>query len=466
MELPFMPAEELARMIKSKEVSPVELTEVFLKRIEELNPKLNAYLTVASEEALEEARRAEEALAAGKDLGPLHGVPVSMKDLNETRGLRTTYGSLIYKDFVPEKDSLVAQRLKAAGAVILGKTNTPEFGQSGTTENKLGDHCRNPWDPGRTTGGSSGGAAAAMAAGLCSLAQGSDGGGSIRIPSGFCGVYGIKPSLGRVPEGGPNAMPLFSQNGPITRYVRDAALMLGALAGPDPSDPRCIRTPAPDYLSEMDRPLPELKIAWSPDLGYAAVDPEVRSIAESAARVFEEMGHLVEERTPATGPPTDVFNPISLADLYATYEHLLDEHGDELMGYVRSMIMFGGRVTGAEYSRAMRLYEEFRAAADDFFEEYDLLMTPTLAVTAFPVGRRPTRIDGQEVSKVWGSFPFTVLANITGRPAASVPCGFSAGGLPVGLHIIGRIGDEVTILKASARFEEARPWTDRRPPVS
>ncbi len=460
----FRPVYELADLIKSKKLSPVELVTNFLKRIESLNPQLNVYLTVAGEMALRDARKAEQDLYHRRKLGSLHGIPVSIKDLHCTKGIRTTFGSLIYRDFVPEADAIVVQRLKDAGAIILGKTNTPEFGQSGTTENRLGDHCRNPWNAARTTGGSSGGAGASVAAGLCCLAQGSDAGGSIRIPASFCGVYGLKPSFGRVPDGDPNGLPIFVQSGPLTRYVRDAALMMNVISGPDPRDPACIFESPPDFVAELQRPLGKIRIAWSSNLGFAAVDREVESLVRSAVRTFEDFGHEIHEAAPDFELPFEVFQTIALADTYAAYGFLLEKHADELMDYVKSTLILGSKITGAQYSYALRSLEKFRRAAKYFFTRYDLLMTPTVAVPAFPVGKRPEEIDGQKVNRIWGAFPFTTPWNLTGQPAASVPCGFSSDGLPVGLQIIGRWEDEATVLKASALFEEARPWADSLPP--
>ncbi len=410
MDLVFLPAYKLLKLIKSREISPVDLVVLFLKRIRDLNPSLNAFLTVLDEEAvMEEAMKAEKALYTGQKLGLLHGIPVSIKDLQLTKGVRTTFGSLLFKDFIPDEDSNVVERLKAQGAIVLGKTNTPELGQSATTENKLGDHCRNPWNTQMTTGGSSGGAAASIAAGLCCLAQGSDGGGSIRIPSSFCGVYGLKPSFGRVADKSEaNGMPFFAQIGPITRYVQDAALMLDAMSGPDSRDYTCIKKKAPNYFSQMDDPTPKMKIAWSPDLGFAVIDPEVRSIVESAVRVFEDLGHRIEQATPTIDSPFDIFNPIALADTYLAYGFLLEKESNNLMGYVKSTLIEGSRITGAQYSRALQLSYKLKSNLLSFFEEYDLLMTPTVAIPTFPVGKRPTQIAGQKVDRLWGPFPFTI----------------------------------------------------------
>jgi Asp-tRNA(Asn)/Glu-tRNA(Gln) amidotransferase A subunit family amidase len=271
-DLTFTPAWRLSELVRRHAVSPVEITEHFLRRSEALNPHLNAYLTICADQAMAAAQAAENASNEGRDLGPLHGVPIAIKDLNPTKGIRTTRGSLVYKDWIPDEDDPVVERVRRAGAIIIGKTNTPEFGARGTTENRLGPACRNPWDTTRTAGGSSGGAAAALAAGLCPLATGSDAGGSIRIPGSFCGVYGIRPTQGRVPRlykvpGGWGAL---SQNGPMSHSVRDAALLLQVIAGPDPRDPTSLHEPPPDFqAAAASADVKGLHIVWSPDLGYA-----------------------------------------------------------------------------------------------------------------------------------------------------------------------------------------------------
>lgn len=462
-QIAFTPAWELAELIRAKKLSPVEIVDHLLERISKLNPKLNAYLTVAEAEARSAAKDAEQAVMRGEELPPLHGVPVSIKDLHLTKGIRTTFGSLLFKDFVPDEDEVTIGRLRRSGTIILGKTNTPEFGQSGTTENRLGDDCRNPWNTGCTSGGSSGGAAAAVAAGLGPLALGTDGAGSIRIPAGFCGTYGLKPTQGRVPV---HMAPMFVVMGPITRTVRDAALMLDAIAGFDRSDPNTIREKPPCFVDALKGGLGKLRVAWSPDLGYARVDPEVRSIARSAAYVFESLGCHVEEATPESGAPFSIHSTIFRANGYASRGHLLREHADELMPYVKSNLEFGEKVMGYEYARAMKTLAHFRRDMADFFECYDLLLTPTDAVPAFPVGQRPREIDGQEVDTEWGPIPFGPPFNLTGQPAASVPCGFSSDGLPIGLQIVGRWGDEGTVLRASVAFEKVRPWADKIPVLS
>lgn len=465
-ELCFTPAHKLADMIKSKKISPVELTEATLKRIKDINPKLNAYLTVVEEEAMQAARQAEKALTDGSKLGLLHGIPTSIKDLHPTKGIRTTMGSLVFKDFIPEVDGTVVARLKAAGAIIVGKTNASEFGMCGATENRLGDACRNPWNVERTPGGSSGGAAAAMAAGISPIAQGSDGGGSIRIPACYSGLYGLKATYGLVPKDyAPWGYSHITCLGPITWNVKDAALMMNVIAGPEGRDYTCIRKSPPDFLKGLDGRLKKMKIAWSPDLGYGVkVNPEVKSAVQAAVRVFQEMGHDVEEAAPDTGEPFDTWDVSVSSRYHIPNGYLLDKHADEITDYVKLGMECGRSLSGEEVARAWVHIEKMRGVTLDFFQKYDLLLTPTTAVPAPRVWAR-SREYGRNFMD-WGFFPFTPVFNLTGNPAATVPCGFTADGLPIGLQIVGRMEDDVTVLRASAAFEEARPWASKRPPIS
>ena len=472
-ELAFKTACELRGMIGAGEVSCVELTGLFIQRIEELNPVLNSYLALCPDEAMAAAHRAQELVQAGEEVGPLHGIPVSIKDLELTSGITTTLGSAMFRDRVPDMDSVVVERVKAAGAIILGKTNTPEFGLSGTTENKLGDACRNPWDPSRTPGGSSGGAAAALAAGLCTLATGSDGGGSIRIPASFSGLFGIKPSQGRVPRYGGYGFPAanhFSQSGPMSRSVADTALLLQVLAGPDPRDPVSMRETVPDFSADLASGVEGWRIAWSPDLGYAGVDPEVVRVTEMAARVFEEMGAVVEAPNLVIDDPFQAFWDVFSTASYTSYGHLLEEHRDDFTYYGLRAFDHGSVVSGADLSRALLRVDQLRRQMEFLFDEYDLLLTPTMAVPAFPIEQRPSIIGGKEVDPFWGYLPFTFPINMTGQTAASVPCGLSedsaSAGMPIGLHLVGPRGAEARVLQASAAFERARPWADKRPQVS
>lgn len=467
--LGFTTASRLAELIRKKQISPVELVDTFLERIEILNPRLNAYLTVVDSEARAAAADAEKRLTREKGLPPLHGVPIAIKDLEWTKGIRTTMGSLVYKDFVPDEDSIAVERLRAAGAIILGKTNTCEFGMLLETKNLLGDDARNPWDTSRTTGGSSGGSAAAIATGLAALATGTDSAGSINNPSGMCGVYGLKPSHGRVPMW-PNTgdSSLFLDTGPIARTTRDAALMLSVMAGHDRRDPMSIREPAPDYLNAIDDQPARLRMAWSPDLGRFKVESEVWSITEAAARAFTDRGWSVDDATPKIEDPfDDIYMPIYMSDEYATLDYLLDERADELYPDTREELKKARTITREQQVKALNGLWRFQSQMADFFDDYEILLTPNNPVPAFPVNEPPPEIDGHPVEPYWTSFlPFLTVCNMTGQPAASVPCGFSADGLPIGLLIVGRRGRDDIVLAASAAFEEMRPWAANVPPIA
>ena len=467
-DLFYTPVWQLRELLDTRRVSSTELTETFLRRIERLNPKLNAYLTVTGEEALAAAKAADEKIGQGRENGPLLGIPISLKDLEATKGIRSTMGSLAYQDTIPEMDSVVAERIKASGAVLLGKTNTPEFGLQGTTENRLGDPCRNPWNTERTAGGSSGGAGAAVAAGMCPFATGTDGGGSIRNPSSFNGIFGIKPTLGRVPRAGGLGRPapnLTSQSGPMARNVRDAAILLKVLAGHDSRDPGSMRDSVPDFLAGLDNSVRGLRLAWSTGMGYAAIDPEVASITSTAARVFEELGCTVDDPAFALDNPIPAFLTIFYTGNYTVYGHLMEECPEKLSDNARFCFEHGSQATAADYARAIRAVDEMKAKIDDLMDTYDLLLTPTMAVPPFPIGQPPDRIDGKDVPPRSSYSPMTRPFNLSGQPAASVPCGFSSEGLPIGLHIIGKRGDEATVLRASAAFEQARPWEHLRPDI-
>jgi aspartyl-tRNA(Asn)/glutamyl-tRNA(Gln) amidotransferase subunit A len=469
--LAFEPGWQLAAKLKAKEVSSVELTELFLARIERIDPQINSYLTVTAELALSQARDADAAIAKDGPRGPLHGLPLSLKDLVITKGVRTTRGSVAFRDWVPDADDIVAERVRASGAVWLGKTNTPEMGHRGSTENLLGEPCRNPWDVTRTAGGSSGGAAAALAAGLCPVATGSDGGGSIRIPAGFCGVYGIKPTQGRVPGPytGPGGWRPFSQNGPMARTVLDAATLLQQMAGPDPRDPMAIPTTPPDFAAACVPDVRGLRMGWSPDLGDAAVDPEVRAIAEQAAKRFQAMGATVVELQLDFDSELvlDTFNTVWLSDLSANFSALLDSHADKLDPVLREQIERANAWSAPKLAKALRQLELHRVKVAKIFEDVDLLLTPSLAVEAFPIGEFPKTIDERMVpDPLWSFTAFSYPFNMSGNPAASIPCGFTANGLPIGLHAVGRRGAEETVIRASAAFEQAHPWDNVRPTVS
>ncbi len=470
-DLCFTPALELKRLIADREISPVELVDTLLSRIERLNPRLNAYLTVTSDLARAQAREAEARARAGALRGLLDGIPYAVKDLEPTAGVRTTFGSKWFEHHVPEEDGVVAERLKRANGILLGKTNTPHFGHKDMTDNLLGQPCRNPWNLERTPGGSSGGAAAAVAAGLVPLAHGSDGAGSIRIPAALCGVYGLKPSFGRVPYH-PNAdyWSARSHNGPMTRTVRDAALMLAAMAGPDPRDPLTIDAPPEDYLAACDGDLKGRRVAWSPDLGFAAVDPDVRRVAEAAARRFTDLGAHVDAPTVQWPNPRDFHQIIWEVGVAARNIDRALERPDWIEPSLAQMLLNAGRVSAIEYQRALLARTEFQNAVRRFFDEYDLLLTPQMPVGAWSAEpgavQGPREIDGRPTPTIFDRLPFTYPFNLTGQPAASVPCGFTAERLPVGLQIVGRWHADALVLRASAAFESIEPWAHHRPPMA
>ena len=447
---------ETARLIAAGERSAAEATEAALKRIEGLEPQLHAFITVAAEHALAEAAQADRRAAAGEPLGPLHGVPVAVKDLEWTAGIRTTYGSARFGDFVPEHDSLAVERLRAAGAIVVGKTNTPEFGLLGETRSALAGETRNPWDLERTTGGSSGGSAAAVAAGVVPAALGSDTAGSIPCPAAMCGVFGMKPTRGLVPTWpDPGDARLFLDSGPLAGSVGDARALLTALAGPDPRDPTSF-LPPPD----PEAPARPLRIAWNPDWGRLAVDPDVREACAAAADAFAQLGHEVEEARPdVDGDPFAIAEPLLAADMWTLFEAQgIDESDLSEDGRAEARLL--GRPSLMDYVAALNALTVFRRRFDEFFERHDLMITPATAVPAFPIAQPPTRIDGHEVQPRWTTFmPFAMPSNLAGLPTASLPCGHSRDGLPTGLQVTGPRGSDLLVLHACEQFERARPWS-------
>jgi Asp-tRNA(Asn)/Glu-tRNA(Gln) amidotransferase A subunit family amidase len=453
-------ASELAGRIAAGEVGPCEVCQAFLDRIEEFDPALNCFLTVDPEQVIEDAKRAETMVASGEPVGPLHGVPIGIKDLEDTRGLRTTFGAAAYADNVPQTDSLLVERLRRAGAIVLGKTNTPAFGLLGETKNRLASDCVNPWNRGYATGGSSGGSAACVAARLAPLASGTDAAGSITGPAAMCGVVGFKPTTGRVPIH-PNAGDSLSflAAGPLSQTVEDAALFLSVVAGYSALDPIALRDPPSDYVAAMREDPGTLRMAFSPDFGQFPVDEDVAALTQDGAGAFRECGWSVETTTTTFPDPWQSYLPIYFSDTRASIGDFMRRHGDEL--YPETLAEFRGseELTGADLARAWHDRHVFRAAIDTFFEDFDLLLTPATATAAFPVGELPTDIGGQSVKADWRTFmPFSIAWNLTGRPVASVPCGLTDDGLPAGLLIIGRFGDDVTVLHAAEAFETLRPW--------
>ena len=451
-DLCALEATEIVQMVKAGELSPVEVVDAVLERMDRLEPTLHAFCTPTPELAREQARRVEQEISDGTDPGPLAGVPVGIKDLVATKGIKTTMGSHAYADWVPDEDDVCVERLKDAGAVILGKTNAPEFGYSGVGHNPVFETTTNPWNPDLTSGGSSAGSGAAVASGMGPLAVGSDGGGSVRIPSSFCGLFGMKASMGRVPlypgcrderYPGVSSWESLEHIGPMSRTVRDGALMLSVMAGADDRD----RFSLPDAdFSWTGAALPEdlggLKVAYSPDWGYAAVDPEVRRVVGEAVEVFErDLGCTVEEAHPGFEDPYEAFWGLVVLDTdLAGMRRIAEELGDKMSPHLAGML--GRDWTAEDLTNATLVRKAVCNKMWRFMRGYDLLLTPTLAVPPFETGiQGPGVIDGREVGDTyWLSFTFPM--NMTGQPAATVPAGFTSDGLPVGLQIVGRHLDD------------------------
>jgi amidase len=468
-DLCFTTATKLVPMIRRGTLSPLEIVQAVLARLERVNPRLNAYCTVAAEHALEAAKKATVAARRrSARLGPLHGVPVSIKDLTPTKGIRTTWGSKIYADHVPTDDALVVARLKAAGAIVLGKTNTPEFGAGANTFNAVFGVTRNPWNPALTPGGSTGGGAVALATGLGPLAQGTDLGGSLRLPASFCGVVGFRTSPGLVPvHPAPLAWDPWSVTGPMARTVADTALMLSVIAGADARAPLSYAVNPRVFVDAVRRPgVRGLRVAWGGDLGVTPVDDEVRAVTRASADVFRRLGARLEEAHPDFAGLREIVLASRGASMVARHEDRLPKWREVMQENLVKNIDQGLALTPSQIGRAERLRSELWERVRLFQERYDLILTPTAAVPPFPVEWRsgPKEINGQPMPSYIDWAMLTYAFTVVGLPAISVPAGFTKAGLPVGLQIVGRWRDEAGVLRAAAAFEGAQPWADRRPP--
>lgn len=463
-DLCFLPASVLAPMIRAKRLSPVELMTATLNRIERLEPKLNAFATLTADAALDGARAAEAALMRGEAAGALFGLPVTIKDLALTAGVKTERGSFIEAGNVPDTDAPFVTRLKQAGAIPLGKTTTSEFGWKGVSHSPVTGITHNPWAHGLNAGASSAGAGVGAAAGYGPLHQGSDGAGSVRMPAHFCGIYGIKPSYGRVPNWPVASNDQTSHVGPMTRTVEDAAMMLEVMAGPHPWDHYSLEAPPAAYAARLDgASVKGLRVAWSPDLGHARVDPEVAALAKAGADAFAEMGASVEEVTPAWGPDGPELIRFFWAAHELSYVKYLDQWGARMDPGLVACIRSAENHSAEAYVEMRTRKLAYVEAIHRFFERYDLLLTPAVSVAAFPADKlMPAdwpQHDWDWVQWAEFSYPF----NMSHNPAASIPCGFTQAGLPVGLQIVGPRLADLAVLQASAAFEQARPWADRRP---
>lgn len=466
-EICFLPAHELARRIRARELSAVEVMDAHLARIEQVNPAVNAIVTYVPDQAREGAKAIDSALARGDDPGPLAGLPVAHKDLAVTKGIRTTFGSPVFRDFVPDVDAVIVERLKQAGAVTLGKTNTPEFGAGSQTFNPVFGPTRNPYDLARTCGGSSGGAAVALACGMIPIADGSDLGGSLRNPASFCNVVGMRPSAGRVPHW-PSFSAWFplSVVGPMARTVQDVALMLSAIAGPDARAPLSLTEPGSMFARPLTRDFKGTRIAWSRDLGGLPVEPEVTAALEAQRHVFSDLGCVVGEATPDLQDADEIFRVMRAWNFELSYGHLLKTKRSQMKDTVIWNIEEGARLTGPQVGAAeakrTRLFHRMR----EFMDNYDFLVAPVVQVLPFDIGvPYVTEINGIKLETYIDWMRSCYHVTVTGSPAISVPCGFSRGGLPVGLQIVGRHQDDFGVLQLAHAFEQATGFWKRRPVV-
>jgi len=465
-DLGFLPATELAELIRTRQLSPIEYMQSLLGRIEALEPKVNAFAHLAADQAMAAARRAEADLMSGAHVGRLHGVPVTIKDLAITKDMPTQSGSLIMRGNRPTEDAPFVPRLRDEGAIILGKTTTSEFGWTGVSHSPLTGITHNPWKFGYNAGASSAGAGAASAAGFGPLHQGSDGAGSIRMPAHFCGVFGLKPSFGRVPNYPVNTGDLTSHVGPLTRTVADSALMLEVMAGPHPLDYTSLEAGPAAYLFRLHEGVQGKRIAYSPDLSLARVDPDVAALVEAAARRFTDLGATVEEvPTPWAAPGPELIRFFWSAHMTRLQPYLAKWEQQMDPGLV-ACIKAADNVSVAEYQAARERKMPYVAAIHRWFKDWDFLLTPAVSVAAFPAEKLMPdhwpRHDWDWVSWAEFSYPF----NMSWNPAASVPCGFTAEGLPVGLQIVGKRFDDLGVLQAAAAFERRQPWATKRPSLT
>ncbi len=468
-EICYLTVSDLARGLRSREVSAREVVAAHLTRVDEVNPQVNAIVTSTAERAMAEAAQADERLARGEDVGPLHGIPVAHKDTHDTAGIRTTYGSPVLAENVPEGDELVVERMRAAGAITIGKTNVPEFAAGSHTFNAVFGATRNPYDTTRSAGGSSGGAAAALASGMHPIADGSDMGGSLRNPASFCNVVGLRPSPGRVPTW-PSPLPwqTMAVQGPMARTVADTALLLSVIAGADARCPLSFPESPDGFAAPLDTDLAGLRVAWSPDLGGAVpVDPAVTSTLEPVAGVFAELGYAVNRDCPDFIGAESVFRTLRAWQFEASLGTVLDAHREQLKPSLVDNIEQGRRLSGPDLARAEAGQAELFHRMREFFTRYDLLLLPVSQVPPFPVEwEYPPEVAGEPTRDYLDWMRSAYLVSATGCPTLSVSAGFTPDGLPVGLQIVGPYRAELAVLRAGHAFEQATGYGWRRPTLA
>ncbi len=467
LEICYMSAGRLGPMIRSGDVSPVEIIEAHLSRIRSTEPILNSFITVLADEARAAARQAERDIRAGRYRGPLHGIPVGLKDLFNTGGVRTTSGSRIYDNYIPAQDCTVAARFREAGAILLGKLNMHQFAYGPTGENPDYGHMHNPWDPERVSGGSSGGSGSATAAGQCTITTGSDTGGSIRIPAALCGIVGLKPTYGRVSRHGLTPLAWSMDHpGPMVRTVEDAAISMNIIAGYDPHDVASANVPVPDFTAALTGDIRGLRIGVPRQYLEAPLDPEIRQSVNDALGQMETLGaEVVEVEFPEFNDAAAISTTMLMAEASACFRDLLASDGSRLYEPVRLRLEAGLFISAADYLRAQQGRAIFDRAARLLLDDVHLLAGPTEPVTAPPLLQQQVLAGEQEIGTVAALTQYTRPYNITGFPAISVPCGFTAEGMPIGLQLAGRPFDEETVLRAAHAFEQSTDWHTRRPPV-
>jgi amidase len=464
----FISAVEMARLIREKKLSAREALAAHLKQIERVNPKVNAIVTLVPEMAAEAASKADEMQAQKKTLGPLHGLPVAHKDLVETRGIRTTFGSLLYKDYIPAEDDLIVERLRRAGAITIGKTNMPEFGAGSQTFNKVFGATHNPYDLTKTCGGSSGGAAVALACGLVPVADGSDTGGSLRNPPAFCNVVGFRPSIGRVPN--PKAAfawSTLSTSGCLGRSVADLALVLSTIAGPDSRAPMSINEPGERFARPLERGFKGVRVAWFKDLGGVPFDARVRAVVDAHRRTFESLGCIVEQAEPDFSPAEISFRVLRAWNSSNVYGEQLKQHPDAFKDTLKGEIEEGLRLTGMDIAHAETAHGVMWRRFQAFLEKYEYFVLPTTQLPAFDINTPyPTEIAGVKFDNYIDWMKSCWYISATSNPAATVPAGFTPEGLPVGVQIVGRDKEDFAVLQLAHAFEQATGFGKKRPAIA
>ena len=489
-ELLYKPGIELIKLIKKKEISPVELTELSLKRIEETEPKINAFFTIMYDQAIDKAKEIEKKILNGEQLGLLGGLPTSIKDLEPVKDVQVTKGSLTTGKTIADKDQIIVERIKKQDGIILGKTSCPELGHSTSNESKIKDHCKNPWNLKVTSGGSSGGAAASVAVGVNTVAQGSDGGGSVRIPASFCGVFGLIGTQGRIPRrhaGLMSWLPVnYSRIGPISWFVEDSALLFEVMSGPHPENESMTIQEKEYFLNDIEAGIKNKKIAWSNDFNTRVVDPEIKEIFNNNLKIFENLGAELEELK-FDFDLNDLEQPFH-KHLMHTFSFCVNEEfynidPKKLMPHVKNTIERGRKVMASDYAKALAQLMQYRSKMDKIFDKYDYILSPTVAIPPHKFNERPIINNGKikilditddqmfnnnnydYSSWIFVLAQFTAPFNWSGNPAVSLPCGFTKSGLPVGLQLAGKKKSELSLLQASKAFENINPWQQNRPKI-